>query len=732
MTVLQDIENNFSNLKNYKLINNNTNFGIFFEYIDNLFNLIVDKDLKYLFLNGDKSYIYVINLILAKKRDISGVLKIIKDNFKISKKSVNSSIDSFGLFRNINVFNKGGCNYKVLCKNLEDSNCISNVSRDSIPKELLFSKKCIVNMLINEIRNVNKNKSHNHYIVATDEPYKFNVILNISKDKIEYSIKLLMLVDPELYPFYPPVISYVSPDAKKSFVYHINNLNILKVENWNPIITLDWFFINLSKAIDDFIPSYLNTNDEKILSDLDKELINYSTIIGEKLYPEVNIDLSHSKFVLKGDSKSNNKYWNSGVGYGYSGRDEWDINSYIKDQDNKNNKITSCLKKINNLVNNENIDLICSSSILGYVENNVVNSTLLEIDKIKKLFEEILVFIKKVIPKLDGYDDFKLSIFKGLDIFRNDISPIIDTIDDDEKVSFYMSIIVVVDYIKEYINFNKDQSVSEFKSESVIENYNEMIRLEQEKIFCDYKILESHRFYKHKSSSINPKSLVRISSEFSTMRKNLPVNWDSSIVVRGCSENLNIFSFIIIGPKDTPYHNGTYEFHAMFPKDYPHSEPKVLLDTTGNGTVRFNPNLYDCGKVCLSLLGTWSGQDGESWNKDTSTFLQVLVSIQSLILVEQPYFNEPGWEKQMHTETGKKKAFDYNDNLRLQNLKWAIIDKLENPPVGFENLILEHFKFKRDEILETANVWLDESISRKQEIEKCIERLVELYKKMDV
>ena len=67
--------------------------------------------------------------------------------------------------------------------------------------------------------------------------------------------------------------------------------------------------------------------------------------------------------------------------------------------------------------------------------------------------------------------------------------------------------------------------------------------------------------------------------------------------------------------------------------------------TTGGGTVRFNPNLYNCGKVCLSLLGTWSGQDGETWNKDTSTFLQVLVSIQSLILVEDPYFNEPGWER---------------------------------------------------------------------------------------
>ena len=129
-------------------------------------------------------------------------------------------------------------------------------------------------------------------------------------------------------------------------------------------------------------------------------------------------------------------------------------------------------------------------------------------------------------------------------------------------------------------------------------------------------------------------------------------------------------------------------------------------------------------------MGTWSGQEGESWNKETSTFLQVLVSIQSLILVEKPYFNEPGWEKQMHSETGKKKSFDYNDNLRLQNLKWAIIDKIENPPVGFENLILQHFKFKKSEILETANMWLDESISKKQEMQECIENLKEIYKKL--
>lgn len=47
------------------------------------------------------------------------------------------------------------------------------------------------------------------------------------------------------------------------------------------------------------------------------------------------------------------------------------------------------------------------------------------------------------------------------------------------------------------------------------------------------------------------------------------------------------------------------------------------------------------GKVCLSLLGTWAGP---GWEPGKSTLLQVLISIQSLIMVPQPMFNEPGYE----------------------------------------------------------------------------------------
>ena len=35
------------------------------------------------------------------------------------------------------------------------------------------------------------------------------------------------------------------------------------------------------------------------------------------------------------------------------------------------------------------------------------------------------------------------------------------------------------------------------------------------------------------------------------------------------------------------------------------------------------PLYYSCGTVCLSLLGTWQGQNGEEWNEKTSTVLQV-------------------------------------------------------------------------------------------------------------
>lgn len=60
---------------------------------------------------------------------------------------------------------------------------------------------------------------------------------------------------------------------------------------------------------------------------------------------------------------------------------------------------------------------------------------------------------------------------------------------------------------------------------------------------------------------------------------------------------------LITGPFDTPYEGGFFLFLFRCPPDYPIHPPRVKLITTGNNTVRFNPNFYRNGKVCLSILG---------------------------------------------------------------------------------------------------------------------------------
>lgn len=83
---------------------------------------------------------------------------------------------------------------------------------------------------------------------------------------------------------------------------------------------------------------------------------------------------------------------------------------------------------------------------------------------------------------------------------------------------------------------------------------------------------------------------------------------------------------IIRGSENTPYDYGLFRFDLQIPPDYPAKPPECYYHNFCKE--RINPNLYETGKVCLSLLGTWAGKDGENWSPKNSTLLQVLVSIQ--------------------------------------------------------------------------------------------------------
>jgi len=186
-------------------------------------------------------------------------------------------------------------------------------------------------------------------------------------------------------------------------------------------------------------------------------------------------------------------------------------------------------------------------------------------------------------------------------------------------------------------------------------------------------------------------TMVRIAKEMSSLTTSLPVEIGSGIFVRCDESRYDVLKALIVGPEDTPYANGCFEFDLLLPPSYPAVPPNVQLITTGGGTVRFNPNLYNCGKVCLSLLGTWSGP---GWDPKASTLLQVLVSIQSLILVPDPYFNEPGYESSMHQPTGRAASAAYNKNIALETFRYAIMQQMKKPSMVFEDVIRDHFRIK--------------------------------------
>ncbi|KDQ64475.1 hypothetical protein JAAARDRAFT_28107 [Jaapia argillacea MUCL 33604] len=196
-----------------------------------------------------------------------------------------------------------------------------------------------------------------------------------------------------------------------------------------------------------------------------------------------------------------------------------------------------------------------------------------------------------------------------------------------------------------------------------------------------------------------PKRSLAIAKELAVLTTNLPVAWDSSIFLRVDETRVDIIKALITGPEGTPYHNGCYMFDIFLGPSYNQQPPSVKYMTTNGGKYRFNPNLYADGKVCLSLLGTWQGP---GWVSGKSTLLQVLISIQSMILCEEPYLNEPGWAN----SAGTPQSHAYSANVRRMVVKTAMLGNLKNPPDPFREIIRTHYRLKAVSIMAQLDRWL--------------------------
>lgn len=163
---------------------------------------------------------------------------------------------------------------------------------------------------------------------------------------------------------------------------------------------------------------------------------------------------------------------------------------------------------------------------------------------------------------------------------------------------------------------------------------------------------------------------------------------------------------MIVGPSDTPYFGGFYFFEFTYPADYPHSPPKVKYCTNGNN-IRFNPNLYCCGKVCISLLNTWRG---DQWTS-CQTISTVLLTLCTL-LCSDPLLNEPGVDKK------HRDMENYTDIIEFSNINIAVCDIVTKKKGvyqpffdNFYPFVKENFNNNYDKIVEFAGKRLSEKFN---------------------
>jgi ubiquitin-protein ligase len=165
------------------------------------------------------------------------------------------------------------------------------------------------------------------------------------------------------------------------------------------------------------------------------------------------------------------------------------------------------------------------------------------------------------------------------------------------------------------------------------------------------------------------KSKKRILKDRRELLKN-PLH-EFGIYIEFDEDNMKYAHVLIIGPPETRYEKGFYLFHIEYPNNYPFS-PMKLAFLTSNGKTRMNPNLYVNGKVCISILGTWSGPGWTSCQTTKSVLLSLLT-----LFNMNPINNEPGYtDYAPETDIAK----NYNKIIDYQNMYLAVYKMTKRNP----------------------------------------------------
>lgn len=715
---------------------------------------------------------YVSIYIQEKRPTLSKLLKKIESEYeknKIESEEFEYDIDDEDYFNEktvIDEFDMELCRIKSKlrdnlskCSSLfevDSSKQISKLFEDNIPGLVLMKefvdlyKKYKSNDKIN-ISTVDDNIYHWNVKFSNFSKKKVNLQLQKLKEKYDYDyVEFDLYFHHVYYPAYPPLIKYKRPKLNNFFMHRLSNLKMNNTKYWTPSRSMEYVIDNLYKIVNENkdidIDYKTEMNDIKknpmgAYLELESDLMKLASYCDNiEVFDNIDTEDYHKMYdkkdLVKNKSKKGSTPWVSGTGYGTDQNVQWDVSKFIALEETKDKQLAKVLQKIIISIDshpeeklNEIYDIIKDSYLIPFIKKLLTGVTMLEINKRKSIYTNVFTILQYLTNENSislFKDDSDESLYNTIETAYNDaievqkIQQMGSKEEDYSDADMTTTLIALYEMLKpcydtyiEKLNIYKGNTTKKLKDKLRVDDeddeYKQYINTMKSHQYGDHDILKSNYVYIENTKEdvrLVPKTARRIAQEYGNLSKNLPLHSNASIFFKRDTANMLVCRAMITGPIDTPYDSGCFIFDILL-HSYPTHPPKVLLRNTGNK--RFNPNLYNAGKVCLSLLGTWSGSNGEKWLPAKSTLFQVLNSIQSLILVDNPFFNEPSYEREIGTKRGEINNENYNQNIRLYTMNHAMSDLLEKPDQfgGFEKAIKDHFRLRKDHILEVVSKWVE-------------------------
>jgi ubiquitin-protein ligase len=613
-----------------------------------------------------------------------------------------------------------------------------------IYKRLVLEQACTIDLIDNQIYD---------WLIGIDCKKMMSMDESLRLPVAWGHVILELRLHSDLHPSYPPSVRVIAPEFKHDLASRISRSKFTKAEYWccdRTPYDIVMRTIRLLKRYGEIthgiktIDIKVGDKTKKLMETLEGALFNVGSMLGNDNDDEIDQD---QKFVAIKTEKPHivqkkTKREETGTGYGYNGASVWDQNEYDRVLKERTHRfilnVNSMIVIINKIMDLEKGDISCTvdmfkkSVMFKYFVSLFKNISILEITNNSKyyraVFDMIQLYCLDTSISLFYDPDETKSMYRCIVDLDAKAQSCLELDDSNENANIIFNIHNMIEkpyksyigsMIKDYQGIQTtDQSKSVKDLDSDHNNqknpYNHTMLKYKYKLGAGLSDDPSYyyRDYCMDDETGDMKSCYkRMSSEIPVLIECMSVDENALVLMYVDRKKPNCIRYLLNGPPNTPYARGLFIFDSYCGIKYPLTAPEFhFVNTSG---FRFNPNLYSEGKVCLSLLGTYSGpkpHESERWNPKISTLAQVIFSIQSLIFTDQPYFNEPGYDKDRKTASGISASKAYNEGIRLSTMKASIIDTImyaDRYP-QFKNAILTHFYLQKEKILEQCRQWVDE------------------------